>query len=199
MTRRCTVRDVAPLRILVVCTANVCRSPMGAALLQSHLAAAGLSAQVSSAGTLRTGLAVDPDAVKAASEWGVDISGHVPRLVSRAIVDDEGADLIVTMARRHLREVAVMSRNVFARTFTARELGRRLTDFGGTPADLPSLLAAIGGDRRPSQMMTDDLLDDIPDPYGTGLANVRHTATELDQLAQLFARRLARVDADGQP
>ena len=159
---------------------------MAAAFLAGRLEAVGLAAQVSSAGTRQTDLGVDPEAVRAAADLGFDISGHRPRALSRQLVDDFGADLVVTMTRRHLREVATTSRDSFARTFTLRDLARRLDDQGLiTPgAPVRTVLTAISGDRRPSHLIADDPEDDIGDPYGTGRVNVRRTARELDHLAQ---------------
>ena len=43
--------ETPPLNILIVCTGNICRSPLAEKLLQSRLTAAGIPAIVTSAGT----------------------------------------------------------------------------------------------------------------------------------------------------
>ena len=72
-----------PGHILVVCTGNVCRSPMGAALLQHALAAQPeplRSLEVLSAGVAsRTGEPASPNAVTALKKVGIDLKGHVSR------------------------------------------------------------------------------------------------------------------------
>ena len=110
-------------------------------------------------------------------------------------MDDEGADLVITMTRAHLREVAVTAHGSFRRTFTLRELGRRLTivEPGTFDPTFEAALSAIASDRRPSQLLGDDPDDDIADPYGTGIVNVRRTAIELDQLARTVANGFTRV------
>ncbi len=63
-----------PLRVLMVCRANVCRSPMAEALLHHRLAAMGLDRQVEvdSAGVAAVrGLPPDPRGNRVLADWGV--------------------------------------------------------------------------------------------------------------------------------
>jgi len=158
------------------------------ALLRHHLGRAGADVTVTSAGTRGANLPVDPAAVNALSAMGVDLSGHVARVVTRQVVDTEGADLVITMTRDHLRTVSTMGRNVFHRTFTLPELVRLATDAGRQlPDDLSGWVRAVGDGRRPSEMMTTDPADDVADPYGMGQTEVKRTAAQLDLLAQSLA------------
>jgi protein-tyrosine-phosphatase len=183
-TRSATLGAVRPLNVLVVCTANVCRSPMFASLLGHHLGGAGVSAEVVSGGTTPTDLPVDPCAVRAMAELGFDISGHQPRTISRDLINVHGADLVLTMTRQHLRVVTTTAVGSLPRTFTARELRRRLlalraTDDGGQP----NVLAAMSAGRRASHLIADNPADDVADPYGSGLATTRGAAAQLNELA----------------
>ncbi|HMV71475.1 MAG TPA: low molecular weight protein-tyrosine-phosphatase [Pseudomonadales bacterium] len=89
--------------VLMVCTANICRSPMAEALLRLHAERAGLRRrlQVQSAGTQvkRGGERSDARAVKAAASLGADAS----RIRSRALRSDdfERHDYIVAMDAGH--------------------------------------------------------------------------------------------------
>ena len=183
------------LRVLTVCTANVCRSPMAAAFAQHHLDANGVAAQVTSAGIRGGGVLVDPDAVKVMAERGLDITANTPRLLDRVTVAEDGADLIVVMTRAHLQDVAVVGPGVFGRSFTAKELARRthrvMFEHG---VDQPTLAAwrdAVGEGRLARDLMGDDPSDDIADPYGKSLAEHRRTADELDALMAVIARSIA--------
>ena len=80
-------------RILIVCTGNICRSPMAEALLRAKL---GSGFQVSSAGLAAlVGAPADPLAVEVMQERGHDITGHRGRQALPSLL--EGADLILTM------------------------------------------------------------------------------------------------------
>lgn len=92
-------------RILLVCTGNICRSPLAAALLEGALTQrGGEGIAVSSAGTgAWDGAPVSEGAYLVGLERGLDLSGHRARLLTRELV--EGADLILTMARHHRARV----------------------------------------------------------------------------------------------
>ena len=92
-------------RILLVCTGNICRSPLAEALLKRDLAARGLEEiEVGSAGTgAWDGAPASEGAYLVGLERGLDLSGHRARLLTRELV--EGADLVFTMARHHRARV----------------------------------------------------------------------------------------------
>ncbi len=83
------------MHILFLCTGNSCRSQMAEAWLR-HLAAkqaAELKIETSSAGLEAHGL--NPGAVKAMADQGIDIRGHSSDIVSNEMI--ESADLLVTV------------------------------------------------------------------------------------------------------
>jgi protein-tyrosine phosphatase len=86
--------------ILVLCTGNICRSPVAAAMLQAHLPdktveSAGLGALVDSV--------ADPQAVALAALSGLDLSGHRGRQVSSELL--RWADLILVMSEGQRAQV----------------------------------------------------------------------------------------------
>jgi protein-tyrosine phosphatase len=169
----------------VVCTANVCRSPMAEALLRHHLATRDVDVTVTSAGTRAVDLPVDPVAVDALVRMGVDLADHRPRRLSREIIERDGADLVITMTREHLRDVAVTHRNAFARTFTLPELVRRASAApASTPVDLSTWATSLGSGRRPGDLLRPDPDDDVDDPYGRGTTAVRATADAIDRMVR---------------
>ncbi|MFQ5704777.1 MAG: low molecular weight protein arginine phosphatase [Gemmatimonadales bacterium] len=91
--------------VLVVCTGNICRSPIAAALLRMELDSRDMKeTSVSSAGTgAWDGAPASEGAYLVALEHGVDLSGHRARLLTREVV--EGADVIFTMARHQRARV----------------------------------------------------------------------------------------------
>src|SRR6059036_3154285 len=92
-------------RILLVCTGNICRSPLAAALLDRALAQRGIDGiEVGSAGTgAWHGAPVSEGAYLVGLERGLDLSSHRARLLTRELVEE--ADLILTMARHHRARV----------------------------------------------------------------------------------------------
>lgn len=80
-------------RILVVCSGNICRSPLAEALLARQL---GEGHAVASAGIgALVGAPADPHAVELMDERGIDIRAHRARQLDLALVRDH--DLLLVM------------------------------------------------------------------------------------------------------
>jgi len=86
-------------RVLMVCTGNICRSPLAEALMRAELGRLGVEdIVVSSAGTgAWEGHPASTDALLVGLEHDLDLTPHRARLLTREVVKD--ADLIFTMAR----------------------------------------------------------------------------------------------------
>ncbi|MCB1261202.1 MAG: hypothetical protein KDB33_12580, partial [Acidimicrobiales bacterium] len=95
------------MRLLVLCSGNVCRSPMGEVLIAQHLGERGVTAEVSSAGFLTVDRPAEPAVVELMAARGLDVSGHRSRLLEPSMVDD--ADIVIGMARQHVREAAMLA------------------------------------------------------------------------------------------
>ncbi len=95
------------LRILLVCTANVCRSPLAQALLQAQLRSAGLGRRVGvgSAGTrvAAPGRRPDPRVLRMLREAGVPAGRIRARQLSLRLLARQ--DLVLVMEAAHLGEV----------------------------------------------------------------------------------------------
>lgn len=171
------------INVLFVCTANQCRSPMAEELLRERFVARGIDdAHVGSAGMLEGGMPVSDNARIVVP--GCD--GYVSQRLDTHLID--AADVVIAMARGHLREVAVRSPDALAKTFTLRELVRRAEQAGTRRHDEPldEWLARLAADRRPSDELGDDPDDDIDDPIGGPLEEYRRIAREIDDLLERF-------------
>ncbi len=91
--------------ILIVCTGNICRSPMGEGVLRHRLAQAKLShIRINSAGTSGwDNHKPTSEAIQACSEIGIDISSLRSTPISEPII--RSADLSVAMERHHVSEM----------------------------------------------------------------------------------------------
>lgn len=89
-------------RVVVVCTGNICRSPMAAGLLAHHLAGdLGPAIEVASAGAnALQGYPAQEHAIEIMARIGIDISGHRARQLTREMA--RSADLILAMEMAHL-------------------------------------------------------------------------------------------------
>lgn len=84
-------------RILVVCTGNICRSPLAEALLRAELP----RLQLGSAGIgALVGYPADPNAAAVAAEQGLDVSAHAARQLDQRLIAD--SDLILGMDDSHV-------------------------------------------------------------------------------------------------
>jgi protein-tyrosine phosphatase len=173
---------VAGSPIVVLCTANVCRSPMAAALLARRLRALGVTRPVLSAGTLASGYPPAPEAVAAMAAHGADISAHRSHIVAAA--DLAGAGLVLGMARAHIRHAAVLAPAVWPRAFTLKELVHRGAQAGprNSAETLEQWLSGIHAGRQRTALLGEDHRDDVPDPTGGPPAAYRDTAALLSDL-----------------
>lgn len=94
-------------RILIVCTANICRSPVVTALLQRRLHEAGhANWVVASAGTWATvSRGAARYSIQLMDEQGIDISQHQARMVDEQLIAQ--ADLILCMELGHVEALQV--------------------------------------------------------------------------------------------
>lgn len=163
---------------------------MAQVLLRRHLAAAGVDASVSSAGLLPGGRPATAHGIEAMAARGLDLRDHESRQLRRELIAP--ADLIVGMAREHVREVAVLDADALSRTFTLKELVR-LGEIAGrrSPEEpLSAWLARVGRGRQRQDLLGvgHSPAHDVEDPVGRGRDDYEATADELDDLlARLVA------------
>lgn len=112
-----------PHRLLFVCTANICRSPMAAGIARLYADTRGWEIEILSAGTQAiSGSPAAPNAVKAVREVGGDIQNHLSQPITDELV--AWADRILVMEMRH----AISIRERFP---VADEKVQMLGTFGG--------------------------------------------------------------------
>ena len=154
-----------PVRLLVVCLGNICRSPMGEGILRARIEASPLRGRVlvDSAGTGDWHVGQPPDrrAIATAAGHGVDIGGLRARQFRRR--DAETFDWLLCADRDNLADVR-------ARIDPGlHERAALLLEWSGV------------GDT-----------DEVPDPYNGGANEFEHSWSLLERAAEgVIARLLA--------
>ena len=192
--------------ILVICTGNVCRSPIAEGYLRGALEArlGDEAPLVASAGTAGwEGSGAMPESVAAAEELGVDISGHAARRLRPEHV--RAADLVLAMAAEHRDEVAHAVPEAAGRAFTLKELVRLIESLPPVQAARPSaegLPARIraADDLRRSGFAGGRYDEDVVDPLGMPVDSYRGIAWELkewsDRLVDGLVGRAASIPSN---
>jgi protein-tyrosine-phosphatase len=185
------VSDDRDLLVLVVCSANQCRSPFGAAALGDAFARRGWNVAVMSSGTNAfAGAPATKPTIDEARRRGLDLTGHRSAPLD-PVIAAEVADLVLGMERAHVREVVARDPRAWPHTFTLKELARRGQAVGPRRADEPvaTWLARVGADRRPLDLLGASPDDDVADP--TGSLTTDHTAMADD--VTVLADRVAAL------
>jgi protein-tyrosine phosphatase len=154
----------APARVLMVCTGNICRSPMMERILQAAVEERGLQIAVTSAGTwVREGEPMTAFAAATLTDHGLDAGGfHATPLTETLIT---AADLVVTATREHRAHVVGLVPGAVRRTFTLLELARIASSAPRPPA---SDTAVVGEGVREAVAWAAQMRGSVPRPAGGG-------------------------------
>ncbi|MDR7160056.1 low molecular weight phosphatase family protein [Arthrobacter sp. BE255] len=203
------------MRILTVCTGNICRSPVAERLLQAGLDQAVPGGfVVTSAGTRAlVGEPIQPPSADIVRTFGGNAEGFAARQLTSKIL--RGVDLVLTMTSGHRGEVLQLDASLLKRTFTIREFARMLDvldDRAAAAPDRAEETAHDGGDRlaanaafwrglparaaavRHLSLPADSSENDIIDPYRRGLEVYHQMEDELAP-AIVSILRHARLNA----
>ncbi|QUW19805.1 low molecular weight phosphatase family protein [Agrococcus sp. Marseille-Q4369] len=209
------VRDDATIRVLTVCTGNLCRSPLAEQLLRARLPRAfGVDELpellVSSAGTRAfDDDPMDPLAARESLRLGAAGGGdhRARRLLERHVAD---ADLILAMAREHRSAAASLAPVAQSRAFTLVELARIVDALAGGAVDAPvaprdeqgvaawlrQVVRAAATVRGLMPLPASPLELDIEDPYRFEAEVYRRSAESVAESVDRLVGGLRRL-ADG--
>lgn len=187
-------------QILVVCTANVCRSVMAEHLLRHHLRERGLeeSFRVLSAGTRVVSSPWDPDgssqrpsrgAVETLQKRGIVVREHTRRRVVPEILDS--SSLVLTMERYHVEEIANLWPPAEPKVFALKEAAVLAKSKPFDTADFASRVKELDS-RRPDtrHVLSLDRTVDVEDPIGGDPEFYEACAGEIDDALRMLCETL---------
>jgi|JI9StandDraft_1071089.scaffolds.fasta_scaffold75986_2 protein-tyrosine phosphatase len=170
-------------RLLVVCTANRCRSPLAEAIARDRFATRRWrrSAAISSGTRAEDGLPATEGTELTAERLGLDVNAHS----SRALTDDVigWANLVLCMERRQALHVSSHFPGSFDITFPLRDFARRATAAPRKRGECAGhWVARLSTARAPGDLLGNDHRDDIADPAGKSLRRYWRAANEIEAL-----------------
>lgn len=170
------------VKILIVCTGNLCRSPMGEGLLRTALTARGIDGvEVESAGTWGVeGESPTRLARSVMADRGVDISGQIAASLDRRQLQE--ADLVLVMTSVHRREVRDLAPDLAHKVVLMKEL-HEMAAPGETPEER---LAALLAGPRPQPRRALDLDDPMGLPIGVYERCANEISAAVDRLLALI-------------
>ena len=123
------------MRVLVVCSGNLCRSPMAVGILQDRARRSGRDLEIRSAGTVGIiGLPPMAAAIEVCRERGIDIAGQRSSGLDAAVL--RWSDHVLCMAREHVLECRRLSPSasiVHLGDWSQARHGRDIADPVGQP------------------------------------------------------------------
>lgn len=167
-----------PLRVLFICTANICRSPLME--IEARRLAADAEIVFSSAGTHGlNGATMDADMATVLPAGAAD--GFRSRPVDARLLEE--ADLVLTAETSHRAHILDEHAHLHRKVFT-------LGQFVATVEDIPDAsgreLVAVAGVRRTPPRADGD----IADPYRRGTAAVERAAGTISSMLSVVVPRL---------
>jgi protein-tyrosine phosphatase len=154
-----------PIKILMVCLGNICRSPLAEGILQSKLPAGKFTVDSAGTGNWHAGQQPDKRSVITAKNRGLDISCQKARQIKQS--DFTEFDHIYVMDTSNLRDVTRLAPND-----TAKAKVKLMMD------------EVFPGEKI-----------DVPDPYYGGPEGFDNVYDMLEEACEIVARKLIKEHA----
>ena len=136
------------MKILTVCTGNICRSPMAEGIIRSIFQADPFMTVLSAGTHAVAGNPATEFAILASQEKGIDISGHSARPLDSALISS--SDMILCMEPSHAEWVLSIDSSVYEKVYN-------LADFSGCEKRLKSIPDPYGCSLREYRVCFDEI------------------------------------------
>jgi protein-tyrosine-phosphatase len=173
------------LRILFVCTANICRSPAAESLARQRFGEGAIMFR--SAGFLTSGQPCPSLLLRALGDVGVDASQHRSYRLDEPSL--RASDLVLTMEGEHVQRATLLYRDGFPRILPLREAAHQMTNLPDTRIGLEQFVHEVNRSRDPSSYLASKW--DVDDPYGRKLKDYRRAVGQIADLVEQVVGRLA--------
>ena len=167
-----------PLRILFVCTANICRSPTAEVLARHHFGED--VAMFRSAGFLQPGMAPPKMLVDVLADRGYDARDHLSYQLDPASL--EAADLVLTMEGEHVQKATLLHADSFSKIIPLKEAAQVAHQMMARSIAIPDLVQAVGVQRDASTYLGSTW--DVDDPYNRKRRDYERAVDEIEGLVR---------------
>ncbi|HEV3472065.1 MAG TPA: hypothetical protein VG408_02510 [Actinomycetota bacterium] len=172
------------MKVVMVCTGNLCRSPMAEGLLRAAAARRGCPIEVSSVGTwAHFGYPAMPESVTVLKHKGIDIGGHRSRPID--VEELRAADVVVAMTSVHVNELKQLVPGIEGKVVLMKELVELALE-GDLPRAAQARINRLLGAPRPKWRRALDLDDPIGKPIGA----YEKTAAEIEMGVEVLVNAL---------
>ncbi|WP_136585899.1 hypothetical protein [Microbacterium hydrothermale] len=187
-------------RLVIVCTANVIRSPFVAGLLASRMPSSLEQRLIlDSAGTMaRPSIPADPRVVALGRTYGLDLDPHRSRRLDEGVL--RTGDTVLTAERAHKRVVLDLRPDLISSVFALREFARLAEAVQGRASSWAGLVQAVSRARltvRRTHDEDDDVVDPVGGPDAAWLAFERQATQAVSTILSVVATLAPPVHPEG--